>query len=86
MCLRIDNGTEFINKEFISYCKSLGIVIETTALYSPAQNGIAKCLNRTYVESARAMLLARDIPKRFWPEAVSYAIHIKNHVPHAILN
>jgi hypothetical protein len=86
MCLRIDNETEFINKEFISYCKSLGIVIETTAPHSPAQNSVAKRLNCTHVESARAMLLAQDISKRFWPEAVSYAVYIKNCVPHAALN
>jgi transposase InsO family protein len=86
MCLRIDNGTEFINKEFISYCKSLGIVIETTAPYFPAQNGVAKCLNYTHIKSTRAMLLVRDISKCFWPEAVSYTIYIKNCVPHTALN
>ena len=85
MCLRIDNGTEYLNKEFRSYCQSKGIRIETTAPNSPAQNGIAERLNRTLVESTRAMLLARGLPKYFWPEAVSYATHVKNRVPHAAL-
>jgi hypothetical protein len=77
---------EFINKEFISYCKSLGIVIETIAPYFPAQNGIAKHLNRTHIESAHTMLLAQDVSKHFWPEAVSYTVYIKNHVPYVALN
>lgn len=84
-CLRIDNGTEYINKVFKQYCKSQGIKIETTAPHSPAQNGVAERLNRTLIESARAMLLAKDLPKRFWPEAVSYAAHVENRVPHAAL-
>nr|AAZ28935.1 polyprotein [Phanerochaete chrysosporium RP-78] len=85
MCLRIDNGTEFINNEFLQYCKSQGIVVETTAPYSPAQNGVAERLNRTLRESARAMLLAAELPRKFWPEAVSYACLIKNRLPHAAL-
>ena len=85
MCLRIDNGTEYINKEFLAYCKSQGIIVETTAPHSPAQNGVAERLNRTLVESARAMLLAQHIPQRFWPEAIAFACYIKNRAPTAAL-
>lgn len=55
--------------------------METTAPYSPAQNGIAERLNRTLLEHARAMLFAKNLPKILWPEAVSYACYIKNRSP-----
>ena len=55
--------------------------METTAPYSPAQNGIAERLNRTLLEHARAMLFAKSLPKVLWPEAVAYANYIKNRSP-----
>ncbi|UYV60408.1 hypothetical protein LAZ67_1001058 [Cordylochernes scorpioides] len=50
---RTDNGTEFLNKNFSDYLKSLGIVHELTAPYTPEHNGISERYNRTIVESAR---------------------------------
>jgi hypothetical protein len=55
--------------------------MESTAPYSPAQNGIAERLNRTLLEHARAMIFAKQAPKILWPEAVAYACYIKNRTP-----
>ena len=41
-CLRSDNGGEYINEEFKTYCKEHGIHIEYTAPHSPHQNRIAE--------------------------------------------
>ena len=43
--LRSDNGGEYVNKNFKDFCGKHGIIMETTAPYSPAQNGIAEWLN-----------------------------------------
>ena len=86
MSLRIDNGTEYINKDFLSLCEQMGIFVETTAPHSSAQNGVAERLFRTLFGDARAMLIAMAISKGFWPEAVSYACHIRNCVPTAALD
>jgi hypothetical protein len=75
------NGTEYINKQFMEYYKTNGIIIETTAPHSSAQNGVAERHNRTLLKSTHAMLLAAALLRKFWPEAVSYACHIKNCVP-----
>jgi transposase InsO family protein len=40
--LRTDNSGEYMNKEFKDYCSKNGIIMETMAPYSPAQNGIAE--------------------------------------------
>ena len=45
--LPVDNGKEFVHNEFKDYLNSKGTILRTTAPYSPAQNGLAKRLNRT---------------------------------------
>ena len=53
--IRVDRGTEFINKDLISWCQAKGMDVQQTAPYSPSQNGVAERMNRTLVELARAM-------------------------------
>jgi len=48
---------------------------------SPQQNGVAERLNATLVALARAMLLAKNLPKYLWAEAVNYATWLKNRLP-----
>ncbi len=79
--IRTDNALEFTAGKFKEYLNSQGIILETTAPYSPSQNGIAERLNRTLVEHARAMLHARDLPLFLWEEAISYACYLKNRLP-----
>ncbi|UYV60728.1 hypothetical protein LAZ67_1002045 [Cordylochernes scorpioides] len=75
---RTDNGTEFLNKNFSDYLKSLGIVHELTAPYTPEQNGISQRDNRTIVESARCLLHGRKMPLELWAEAVNTAVYLLN--------
>jgi hypothetical protein len=85
--LRSDNGTEYLNKNLISWCNQKGIVIEPTAPYSPSQNGVAERYNRTLIEISRAMLIARDLPKYLWAEAVEHATYLRNKAhTHALIN
>ncbi|UYV67550.1 hypothetical protein LAZ67_5001174 [Cordylochernes scorpioides] len=75
---RTDNGTEFLNKNFSDYLKSLVIVHELTAPYTPEQNGISERDNRTIVESARCLLHGRKMPLELWAEAVNTAVYLLN--------
>ena len=43
-----------------------GITIETTAPYLPSQNGVAERLNRTLLEMARAMIIAKGLLLQFF--------------------
>lgn len=76
-----DNGTEFCNFEFQEYLLRQGIQHETTAPYTPEQNGRVERENRTVVESARSMLYTKDLPKCLWAEAVNTAVYILNTTP-----
>ena len=79
--LRTDNGGEYVSKEFEEFLKSKGIRHELTVPYSPAQNGVAERLNRTLMESARAMIRFARLPDSYWGEAVATAGYIRNRVP-----
>jgi transposase InsO family protein len=47
-----NGGGEFINYLLIPFCKSLGIVTNTTAPYTPQQNGLVECFMRTIATKA----------------------------------
>nr|AAZ28937.1 polyprotein [Phanerochaete chrysosporium RP-78] len=79
--LHVDNAKEYTEGKFRAYAESRGIIIRTTAPYSPAQNGVAERLNRTLMERARAMLIARSLPKFLWQEAWAYACYLRNRTP-----
>jgi transposase InsO family protein len=81
--LRTDRGSEYLNQTLSSYCKKEGIKHETTAPYSPQQNGAAERLNRVLFDRVRAMLADSDLPKTMWAEAVVTANYIRNRSPTA---
>jgi hypothetical protein len=76
--LRSDNGGEYTGHEFEEWLTKMGIRHETSAPYTPQQNGVSERANRTIVEAARSMILARNAPKELWAEAVGYAVYILN--------
>ena len=56
--LRADRGGEYLSEEFKSHMKECGIRAESTAAYSPQQNGVAEWGSRTVKSNsaARSML------------------------------
>ena len=76
--LRSDNGGEYTSVEFQSYLMKEGIKHELTVPRSPEQNGVAERLNHTLVESVRSMLIGAHLPQRFWAEALSTAVYLRN--------
>ena len=58
--LRFNNGKELVNEELKRWSAGKGIIIETTAPYSPSQNGVAKRFNCMLLELAHAMLFEKN--------------------------
>ena len=54
------------------------ITHEFSAPYTPQQNGVVECKNRTLIEMARTMLDEYNTPRKFCPEAIDTACHIIN--------
>lgn len=75
---RSDNGGEFANTDFTTYCSAYGIKQEFTVPYSPNQNGVSERLNLTLANSVRAMLTESGLSSGLWDEALKNAVHTKN--------
>jgi Reverse transcriptase (RNA-dependent DNA polymerase)/Integrase core domain/GAG-pre-integrase domain len=81
--VRTDRGGEYVNNELGAFFKRKGIVHETTAPYTPQQNGKAERLNRTLNDRVRAMLIDADVHTDLWGEAMFTANYIRNRSPSA---
>lgn len=79
--LRTDNGLEFCNREFDSYCKQEGIVRHRTCTYTPQQNGVAERLNRSIMNKVRSMLSESGLGQKIWAEAAATAVYLINRSP-----
>ncbi len=84
-CLGTDNGLEFCNKEFESFCQSHGIKRHKIVRFTPQQNGLAERMNRTLVDKTRCLLVNSKLPKSFWAEAVNTTCYLVNRSPSAAI-
>ncbi|WVZ97231.1 hypothetical protein U9M48_042781 [Paspalum notatum var. saurae] len=75
-----DNGGEFRNSRFKNFYRELGLEHQFSSPYTPPQNGVVECKNRTLVEMAWTMLDENRNPRRFWAEAVNTACYIANRI------
>lgn len=73
-----DRGTEYINRDFQSFCLSKGIIHEPSVPYTPQENGKAERLNETLNDMVRAMLLQYNLYQPLWSYAMTYATMIRN--------
>ena len=76
--LRSDNGTEFMSQHFQSILRENKIKHETSAPYSPHQNGTVERAWLSLFNMARCLLLEAKLQKSMWPYAVMAAAYIRN--------
>ncbi|GJW89612.1 zinc finger, CCHC-type containing protein [Tanacetum coccineum] len=76
--LRTDRGGEYYDLVFF---QSVGIIHETTAPYTPQQNGVAERKNRALKEMVNSMLSYSGLSEGFWGEAMLTACYLLNRVP-----
>jgi hypothetical protein len=79
--IRCDNGGEYKNNNFQSWCREKGIIIDYTVPYSPQLNGKAERLNRTLMEKARALIFDSKLNKEMWGEAIYTSTYLTNRSP-----
>ncbi len=77
-CIRSDNGSEFMCRNFQTLLRKNGIKHETSAPYLPHQNGTAERGWRTLFEMGRCMLIESQLPKCLWNYAVQTAAIVRN--------
>ncbi len=76
-----DNGGEFVSKKFDNFLHECGIQRQTSAPYTPQQNGVMERANRTIMECTRSMIHAQGLDFEFWVETVNTTVYIKSRCP-----
>ncbi|KAL1204528.1 Retrovirus-related Pol polyprotein from transposon TNT 1-94 [Cardamine amara subsp. amara] len=84
--LRSDNGGEYTSNTFKAHLANHGILHQTSCPYTPQQNGVAERKNRHLMEVARSMMFHKNMPRRFWGDAVMTACYLINRTPTKVLN
>jgi hypothetical protein len=79
--LRTDNGGEYVNKIFTSYCTTQGIQMQHIVPYTLQENGVAERKNRTLKEMANCMIQSNGLSLLYWAEAINCANYIVNRTP-----
>jgi transposase InsO family protein len=75
-----DGGGEFINSLLIPFCETLGIVKNTTAPYTPQQNGLVERFTRTITTKACSLILQSGVPTQYWSLECDAAMFIQNRI------
>jgi transposase InsO family protein len=80
--LRTDNGKEYLGP-FENRLALWGIKHQTTSDYTPEMNGLAERLNRTLLETTRALMIDGEgmVDLRLWGEAITTANYLRNRLP-----
>jgi transposase InsO family protein len=81
--LRSDNGGEYTSKEFVNFCKDVGIKRELTTPYNPQQNGVVERKNITIMEAVKTMIHDQDLPMCLWEEAAMAVVYVQNQLSHS---
>jgi hypothetical protein len=79
--LHTDCGGEYMLCAFGNHLSAQGTKHKLTIHDSPSQNGVTECLNQTLLSHSRACMLATDLPKSLWAEAIQYVAWMKNQTP-----
>ena len=83
---QLNNGQEYMNQHVETFCKEKGALLEFTAPYTPAQNGVSKCTMGLIATIARSTRIAAALPAYLWDELTWTAIQILNMAPTTALN
>ena len=83
---RLDNGQEYMNQHVETFYKEKGALLEFTAPYTPAQNGVSERTMGLVATMARSTRIAAALPAYLWDELTRTAIQILNMAPTTALS
>ena len=83
--LKTDNAHDYFNSELGNHLSQRGVIHCSSCVDTPRQNGIAERKNRHLLETARALMSTKHVPKHLWGEAVLTATYLINRLPCRIL-
>jgi hypothetical protein len=75
-----DGAKEFTSRYMEMLCRKRGVRRETSAPYTPEENGKIERIWGTVVGMARCLLATAGLDKTYWTYALNHAFYIKNRV------
>ena len=63
--VRLDNGGEYLNQNLGNYFLENGIIYQTSFVGTPQQNGLVERKHKHFLEVAKALMFARNVPNYF---------------------
>ena len=63
------------------YFQLVGIIHETTAPYTPQENGVAERKNRVLKQMVNSMLSYSGLSKGFWGKVMLMSYYVLNRIP-----
>ena len=79
--LQSDKGGEYFANDFSMFCEEHDIIHQSSAPYTPQQNGLAGRKNRTLGDMVNAIILSAELLFNLWGEALLTTYHVQNRVP-----
>ena len=83
--LRTNNGFEYINNDFKSFCPTSGILHQSSCPHTPEQNGVSERKHRHIVETGLTLLYQSHLPLNYWSYAFSATTYLINRMPSLVL-
>ena len=80
-----DNGSEFTSKPMQRLYHDHGILLQSSCVETPQQNGRVERKHRHILNVARVLLFQANLPKKLWGECVLVAVYLINHTPSKVL-
>lgn len=84
--LRSDNGSEFLNAPLKALLDSLGVIHQTSCVYTPQQNGKVERKHRHLLNVAKALRFQASLPIHFWGDCLLAATYLINRTPTPLLS
>jgi hypothetical protein len=75
-----DNGSEFKNSHFKTFCRDMGLEHQFSSPYVACQNGVVERKKHSLCKMARTMLNKHRTLRRYWAKAVNTACHVGNRI------
>jgi hypothetical protein len=75
-----------MSKDMSKYLCSNEILLQTSCVVTPQQNGISERKNHDLLEKTQAIMLKMNVPKGFWSYGVRTATYLVNRLPSRVLD
>ena len=78
----MDNAKEYFSAPLKHFYHTNHITTHPTIPHTPQENALAERVNRTLMETVRALLLSSSLPSTLWDYALLCAVEYHKHSPH----